>query len=101
MTVKSFGTTLIIIGIFTIFTFFVFSSWRIDLDFIGNIRYAVLVEFGESSQYSKSDNLIVTLGQGSLLPLIFIGIGFIIKHELIRPDTVIKILPFLTGNSDN
>lgn len=100
MTVKSFGTLLIGIGIFIVFAFFVFSSWRIDLDFMGNIRYAILLEFGEADRYSRSENLIITLGQGLLLPFFIIGIGFIIKHDLIGSEAVTKILPFLTNNPD-
>ncbi len=103
MTVKSFGIILIVAGIFISFTFFVFSHWRIDLDFIGNIRYAVLLEFGDPpiSIYNKNDNFIITLGQGLLLPLSIIGIGFIVKLEVISSKKLIELLPFLTSNSDN
>ena len=103
MTVKSFGNILIGVGIFITFAFFVFSSWRIDLDFFGNIRYAVLIEFGEPPKgiYPTNDNFKIRLGQGLLLPFLIIGIGFIIKLELISSEALIKLLPFLTNSRDN
>ncbi len=103
MTVKSFGTILIGLGIFIAFTFFVFSGWNINFDFMGNIRYAVLLEFGEppKSIYSNNDNFKITLGQGLLIPFLIIGIGFIIKLEIINPKILIKLFPFLTNTSDN
>lgn len=100
MTVKSFGTVLIGVGLFLVFTLFVFSSWTPSNDFMSNIRWAILFEIGGSDTYPKSEPLRIRLGQGLLLPFFIISIGFVIRLKIFSSDAIIKMLPFLTKDSD-
>ena len=98
MTVKSFSSILIGIGIFLIFAFFVFSKWNVNLDFIQNIRYATLMEIESDSSYKTTK---ITLGQGLLFPILIIGVGVALTRNIIDSDLVIKVLPFLKNESDD
>ncbi len=99
MTIKSFGSILIGIGLFLILVLFAFSSWTPSYDFMSNIRWAILFEIGGSDTYPKSDPLRIRLGQGLLLPFFIIGIGFVIRARIISSEFIVKILPFLTKDS--
>ena len=92
MTIKSFGTLLIGAGILIMFSLFAFSEWSTDLNFIQNIRYAILFEWEGGNVYTKEH---LFLGQGLIAPLIIIGLGLSLKHGIINKKYVIKILPFL------
>lgn len=97
MNIKSFGTILIGLGVFGIFAISAFSEWNVQLDFLGNLRYAKLIELTPSyysfGKYTEAE--VLTLGQGILLPLFLIGIGFVFNREIIEPKFIIKWLPFL------
>jgi len=101
MTVKSFGSLLIGIGVFVAFMLFAFSEWRVDLDFIQNIRYATLYETVRSldSYGNWHEPVIITLGQGLLLPFSVIGIGLVLNREFFDSNKVAELLPFLMGNT--
>lgn len=98
MNSKSFGTILIILGLLLIITFFVFSEWNVNLDFIENIRYAMIYEFESSRTYAKEG---VRLGQALLAPLALISIGYLLRNEIISQEIIKKILPFINDNIKN
>lgn len=106
MQIKSFGTLLIIIGLFMSFSFFIFCQWRMDLDFMGNLHYAALYEYSTLDPNAApgvgylrfSPTYIVhkiTLGQSLLLPLFLVLIGIVFNREVLESKLVIKLLPFL------
>lgn len=92
MTVKSLGVILIGIGLIIMFSMFAFSEWRVNLDFVQNIRYAVLFEWESDVSYKKES---ITLGQGLIFPLVLAGLGLALKYETIDSKYITNVLPFL------
>jgi hypothetical protein len=103
MSIKSFGTLLIIVGIFLSFALFVFCQWNANIDFIANIRYATLIELSPAVGFKGLSNyepaVAITLGQGLLLPFLFAAIGVILNREVLDSKFVISLLPFLIESS--
>lgn len=102
MTVKGFGTLLIVIGVFSIFALFAFCEWNVNLNFIENIRYAHLYEIVGRTYMGDSiwrDPINMTLGQGLLIPLLIVGVGVLLNRKIINPKFVSELLPFL--NDEN
>jgi hypothetical protein len=103
MSIKSFGTLLIIVGIFLSFALFVFCQWNANIDFIANIRYATLIELSPAVGFKGLSNyepaVAITLGQGLLLPFLFAAIGVLLNREILDSKFVISLLPFLIESS--
>jgi len=97
MTVKSFGTILIVVGFFIAFSMFTFSKWGVRLNFIENIRYAKVYE-GERKIVNGEwkDAVVITLGQALLFPFFIIGVGVLLNKNIVDSKEVVKLLPFLT-----
>lgn len=93
MSVKSFSSLLIGLGVFVAFSMFAFCNWRPDFDFISNIRYAVLFEWEGETSYAKES---ISLAQGLILPVIIIGLGLSVRVGIVESKHVIRFLPFLT-----
>jgi hypothetical protein len=84
MQIKSFGTLLIVIGIFLSFLLFVISGWSPEFDFISNIRYAEIIQH------------YLLLGQALLLPAFIVSIGILFNREVFDSKSLTKLIPFLS-----
>ncbi len=106
MTTKNFGNTVIIVGLLTVFVMFVLSDWYGGVSFIDNLQFATLITYeGCANEYKGNclryeQQTLITLGQGLILPLIVIAVGFMISRGIISAQAVRKLLPFLSNEDD-
>ena len=101
MKAEKLGSLLIAISLFLAFTMFTFSNWNSQLDFIENIRYAVLYEFKKcppysyETMYARCEVLFyITLGKGLLLPRLTGLSGVLIRLEVINAEWLERITKY-------
>lgn len=73
------------------FAMFAFSTWRIDLDFLSNLRYASLIEIGKyeyscESAYINDDCTRIPLAQCLILPILIAVLGGALRSGLISQE---------------
>jgi len=105
MSVKNFGSTIIIIGFFISFIMFAYSDWTDQLSLFGNIRFSTFMEIDYDCDDSSSLSKMLTpdckkfylpLGQALILPIFIIIIGIMINKRIISNKFILKIFPFLS-----
>jgi hypothetical protein len=97
MEFKSAGNLIIGFGVIVIFSMFAFCDWRPELDFMSNLRHAVLIETDQvSTDIGTMEGLArkvarihggarqgITLAQGLIIPILMVGLGLVLRYEVI------------------